>query len=477
MTSLTGAASPIRPPARPAFGSRRNQLLAVVGIVVIAVVVAAAIRLGRGAEALGASAAVLVVLMSFRWPLLPLFLLAALIPFEEAVNIPGVGTLSRYAGLVLMLTYGLPRLGLPSFRAMSILGWLYVAWATLSATWAIDSVTSWTQITPLVLLLGIGVVTATAVADRPSIVRPLLWTYSLSAAATGLVGIANLILAGGVTGQADRVAALAGQDPAFYAAILVPALIFGFYEVVGARWLPITTTIVFVCAVGIIVSGTRSAWISSLIVLALFVFPRLDAIRRLAALVVLAIGAIIVAQIPGLVDLVTDRAASALPTGGAGRTDLWTIGVRIFESSPINGVGIANFPVANTPELARQAPLSNIGASALANFEPHNIAVGTLGELGIVGFMLLAMFLVPLVLRRGWGPDGPIIQTILASLLIVAFFVDMLIRKELWLFIGIASGLAYLARKERGERGAATAAEVEVADRDGQGHRLSSRLR
>ena len=72
----------------------------------------------------------------------------------------------------------------------------------------------------------------------------------------------------------------------------------------------------------------------------------------------------------------------------------------------------------------------------------------TIVELGPIGLLLLAAFLGPLVLRRGWGPEALTVQAALASLLMQALFVDMFAnRKQVWLVIGLAAGLAYLARR------------------------------
>ena len=69
--------------------------------------------------------------------------------------------------------------------------------------------------------------------------------------------------------------------------------------------------------------------------------------------------------------------------------------------------------------------------------------------MGIVGLGLLALFVLPLVLRQGWGPDAALVQAILAALMIDALFIDVFgYRKEVWIAIGMASGLAYLARQE-----------------------------
>ena len=84
----------------------------------------------------------------------------------------------------------------------------------------------------------------------------------------------------------------------------------------------------------------------------------------------------------------------------------------------------------------------------------------------MVGLVLLALFVVPLVGRRGWGPDALIVQAILASLLIDAMFIDIFgYRKQVWIVIGLASGLAYLADQVRRREvlGARAAPGAEVA--------------
>ena len=80
----------------------------------------------------------------------------------------------------------------------------------------------------------------------------------------------------------------------------------------------------------------------------------------------------------------------------------------------------------------------------------HNIVIGSFAEVGIVGSAFLALFIVPLVLRRGYGPDAVIVQAGLASLMVDALFLDVLSnRKQVWLLIGLAAGLIWLARRDR----------------------------
>ncbi len=415
-------------------------------IAAVAMIVAISVRSGRDLQAAGVAVALFSVLVSLRWPLLPLFALAVLIPLEEVVVIGDLGTLSRYASLLFIVAYGVPRLGRLTLRAMPVAGYAFILWATFSAAWAIDAATSWSEIPALVLLLIAAVVVAQAIIDRPEIIRPLLWAYSLSAGATALLGVLTFVVSGGPVGPNDRIGGLAGQNPAYFAAILLPAAVFALDELLHGRWLAPSAAIVFLCTVAIAISGTRGAWLSLAVVVVVFILPRLDPLRRVAAVGIVIAVVLITLQIPGIADLVNSRTDTAISTGGAGRTDIWTVGLTIAAKAPATGVGIANFPLANTPELLRQQTLATGTAETLANLGPHNLVIGTLAELGLVGLSLLMVFLVPLVVRRGWGPDATLIQAALASLLVIAMFQDMLARKELWLLIGIAAGLAYLKK-------------------------------
>ena len=107
-----------------------------VGWLVAILAVGAATAVAAIATWLGVLPLVLVVLLgafatvvSFRWPLVALALFAALVPIEEVGLLEGIGTISRIAGLMFAVTYGIPRLGRLSLGAMPWAGWVYVLWA------------------------------------------------------------------------------------------------------------------------------------------------------------------------------------------------------------------------------------------------------------------------------------------------------------------------------------------------------------
>jgi hypothetical protein len=80
----------------------------------------------------------------------------------------------------------------------------------------------------------------------------------------------------------------------------------------------------------------------------------------------------------------------------------------------------------------------------------HNVVVSTAVELGPIGLGLLGLLLLPMIARRGWGPDAGAVQAGLASLMAMALFLDIVTnRKQVWLMIGLAGGLLLLRARER----------------------------
>lgn len=419
------------------------------GIVGVAAVVAAATRLGMLELLLGLVLTGLATLVGLRWPIVPLIAFATLIPIEEVVLIDGLGTISRFAGILFAVTYGVGRLGRLAFGAMPLAAWAYIAWALVSVFWAVDTDAAWAQLQTLLQLFLIAVLVADFVLQRPAIVRPVLWAYSISATATAFIGIQAYVATG--LGADARAAAIQNQNPAQFAAVLLPALVFGLYELLEGQRRALGGLIATVTSIGVVVSGTRGAWLAVVVVLLLFILPHLTPRRRVVAIGA-ALGLLVIAfQVPGVADLVAERTETAVSTGGAGRTDIWSVALTIYQSAPVFGVGFSNFPIAYTADVVRASDVS--AWDRLQGRAPHNIVLGTIVELGPIGLALLALFILPLVLRKGWGPDAATIQAALASLLTLALFLDLLAnRKQIWLVIGLAAGLAAVARRKRQEQ-------------------------
>ena len=159
-----------------------------------------------------------------------------------------------------------------------------------------------------------------------------------------------------------------------------------------------------------------------------------------------ALGIALALQLPGVGEGVVQRSETALSSGGAGRTDLWSVGVSIWADEPLTGVGYGNFPEAFTGERIRE---TDVEAGLSPGRGPHNLVLGTLGELGIVGLAALAAFILPLSRAASTSSAALTLQAGLASLLIAGMFLDLDRRKELWLLLGLAAGLHAAAKRSR----------------------------
>jgi O-antigen ligase len=419
-------------------GPRWAWFVTIAGLLVVLVGIAGATRLGMLPLGLAAGAMGLVLAVSFRWPIVSLLIFAALIPIESAVLLEGIGTVSRFAGILFAVSYGVPRIGRLALGAMPAGGWAFVAWAVVSIGWAINADEAIGHVLTLVQLFVIAVLVADFVVRRPEIVRPVLWAYSISASVTGLIGFQ------GYLATASRSTALDAQDPAQFAAVLLPAFVFGFHEALNGRRRIPAAAITLVAGLGILISGTRGAWLAIAVAVPFFLLPRLPLRQRLLAVAGAVVLGVALLQVPGVAELTSERLESAVETGGAGRTDIWRVAQTIYLSDPVLGVGYANFPVAYTFEAVRASGVTSYTYSGAA---PHNMVVGVLIELGPIGLVLLALLLGPLVLRRGWGSEATTVQAALVALLIAGLFLDVIGKdKGVWLVIGLASGLRYLSR-------------------------------
>jgi O-antigen ligase len=427
-------------------GPRTAAALIAGGLVLLPLVVIVGTRFGLlpilAIAIVGGAAGIL----ALRWPLVGLLAFAVLIPIEEVTLVGGTATLSRLAGLAFAATYALPRLATLRLGVIRPPGWAFVGWAVLSLAWAISPATAWNQLPTLLQLFTIALLVGDFVTREPSIVRPVLLAYSLSAAATAALGIVTYLTG---LGADVRAAAIEGQNPGQFAAVLVPAFAFGFNEVVSGKQRTLGGVIALLTLLGVLVSGSRGAWVA-IAVIPLLVLLNLSP-RRIVAVVALAAALLVVAyQLPGVSDLVSDRTGTAVASGGAGRTVIWSAGVVIYASAPVLGVGFANFPVAYTPDVMREVAPASYAYTGLG---PHNVVIGTLAELGPVGLVLLGLFVLPLVVNRGWGPEAATVRASIASLMVIALSLDVLTnRKQVWLMIGLAAGLQYLARREAASR-------------------------
>ncbi len=327
-------------------GPRTAAALIAGGLVILPLGVIAGTRLGLLPIMAIAIVGGLAGIVALRWPLVGLMAFAVLIPIEEVTLVGGTATLSRLAGLVFAATYALPRLTTLRLGVIRPPGWAFVGWAFLSLAWAISPATAWTQLPTLLQLFMIAVLIGDFVTRQPSIVRPVLFAYSLSAAATAALGIVDLRHRSRrrCPGRGNP-----GSEPRPVRRGPV-ACLRGWVQRGRQRQAPVAgSAIALLTLLGVLVSGSRGAW-AAIAVIPFLVLPNLSP-RRIVAVVALGAALLVVAyQVPGVSDLVSDRRNGRVL--GWRRADVDLGGGRghlLLIAGPWRW--LSNYPIAYTPEV------------------------------------------------------------------------------------------------------------------------------
>lgn len=191
---------------------------------------------------------------------------------------------------------------------------------------------------------------------------------------------------------------------------------------------------------GILMTGSRGGLLSTFVVIAVVLW--LGTIRRAfkvatAVTVVLLVAVVLVVQPGGFGRRQVDN-----QTNSSGRTDIWAVGANACEEYCLVGSGWGTFPEVYREHLAAtaEARVQERGAT----FEPHNIFLLAVVEVGLPGLVLLVVGLV-VSLVSAWRlpealrapPAAALVATVLSS-----FFLSNMKFKFFW------AVLAYVAVSE-----------------------------
>jgi O-antigen ligase len=391
---------------------------------------------------------------------------------------PGVGlavTITKLAGLALALSW-LARIAARErsedlfWAAHPWMTWviaLFLLWVTLSAIWAEQPSDTLTAAYRYVLNAALFLVVFTAIQSRQQ-VRALIGGLVLGSVMAGLYGIAvqpsAASAAAGLTsaGGLDRLAGTIG-DPNQLASVLVVGFTLSIAFAASARRSSAirlaSAAAATVTLAGIFFTVSRGGMVALAAAMVATVLVargrRLPAAMLALLIAVTAIG-YFSALAPGGAK---DRIVRA--DGGSGRTDIWKVGWRMVEAQPLTGVGAGNFPDSSIHYL-----LVEPGAIQQDKYvvdQPHvahNIYLGFLAELGIVGLGLFlaiaagslrtAAMAAQRFARSGDRELELLTRGVIVAILAVFaadFFLSDQYSKQLWLLLALGPALLAVSRK------------------------------
>lgn len=361
------------------------------------------------------------------------------LPIENVFVIPGVGSLSRLAGILLILS-AVPAFlgrGYLQFRRQPVVVMLlalYVLWALASLMWSVEPASTMSYVFTFVqLLILVVVIWQLCVTDRDR--RAVQQAYVIGSAIAVFEGIRNFVLGNEAVYQRFSVS---NTDPNDYALILALAIpmawdLFanqrGYVRVLNLLCIPLSL-------VGIILTGSRGGSLAAAV--ALLVIPlgfmSLDRFGRRTILALLVAGLLavpffwtdIVTTVGSNIDRISTLGEELSSGTLNDRAIIWDLGMEAFGERPLTGVGGGAFPAA-----IEQAA----GVRELA----HNTFISVAVEMGLVGLLLFGSVLVVLAvpLIRSYSVRTMPGVVLLLTLLIGITPLTWEFRKPTWLVIAL----------------------------------------
>jgi O-antigen ligase len=381
-----------------------------------------------------------------RYALLPY---AVMIPFSSLLSIgPGpFGSLSSLLGLLLGISLvaqlATSRRG-SAIIPLAVPVWLaYLGLSGFTLFWSIAPHATVSDFAVLASQVLLFVALAVTRFDEVTL-RRFGTALVIGGVLAVLYGLAQLTVLGGLPAPDGRAARfgndlLGANNQA--AALLLPIAISCGRALVGSARSRITYSAVLLLLVfGVLMTGSRGGLLSTVVVLGITVL--LSQQRRAAKLSIVAAAAVLVGVVfvaaPGGVG------SRQLKEGAnsSGRSDIWAVGVHSCRLYCLTGAGGGAFPTVYHQELESvpQARIQERGST----FEPHNIFLLAVIEVGVLGLILILVGLGSAVLgslRLPPGMRGPPTAALVGTV-VSSFFLSNLEFKFFW------AVLAYVAISE-----------------------------
>jgi len=351
---------------------------------------------------------------ALRSPLLPFWLVVALLPFGRSAE---VGTVLCLLGVVLL--FARERDALRGHDGAQLALWLlgaYIAAAALSAPDSVAPGKSWGTVAGLLRYLPLALYACFAI-RRAGKLRALYVAVALVLALWVLDAWVQALTGWSLGGraEAERVSGIFGADNLKLGPTLAVLSPFALWAA-RRRWGLPGLLAAFVLVLGpVLLAGSRAAWLGYALVALGFAWREARSPRRFALSCVL--GALVLALAGGVAWKTSprfharmDRTLLALQgTDGAvdaalsGRLDIWQASARMAADHPFNGVGVRAFRYAYpryVPANDHFVVAESCGAEQGA-CHAHQLVLEILTETGVLG-LLLWLAALALALRAWW---------------------------------------------------------------------------
>jgi O-antigen ligase len=339
--------------------------------------------------------------------------------------------------------------------AMTVMAVLLMAWLVLTVGWAENEEAARNDVLRYGLNLLLLPIVYAAVRRREHVVA-VLGVYVAGAVFWALYAIALRN-----PDEPERLSGLVGTANEL-ASLMVTALLIAFGLLLGLRKAPVARALclgaVVICLTGLFLSLSRGGLVAlgAALVFAVLVGGRQ---RIVTAAIVTVIGLTVVGYFAyGASDDARERVTTL--GSGTGRTDIWTVGWRMVEAQPLQGVGVGNFQTSSVHYLLEPGAILRDDFIVDRPQVAHNMYLHVLAETGIPGLVLFLGLLGAGTLAA-WRASNQFarrddvlmescsraVVVALVALFVADFFVSEQLSKSLWLLVGLGPALLAIARR------------------------------
>jgi O-antigen ligase len=314
-------------------------------------------------------------------PIFGIISIILLAPFGIFVVIEGVGTTSRYLGILTLISFSI-RLFNSSNIKIKIpkeLYWfaLFIFFGLFSILWARSTSTVVSRSFTLLQLAILYIITYNLLVENPKNSEYIYISILVAGFCISMYAIFMLFGVQGIT-YWTRITIAQEIDVNHLSSFLLIPFWISFYYFKDKS--PINIIPLLAISIAIVLTQSRSALIALFLTILIYFLLNKKSLKTVITFLVFSV--FIIWIVPDqffyrFTSFISDK--ELILSAGGGRGYIWSFGWELFKSSPLYGTGLGNFTWIFRP--------------------PHSLLVQIGSELGIIGIIIFLVFLYALLLK------------------------------------------------------------------------------
>jgi O-antigen ligase len=313
-------------------------------------------------------------------PIFGIISIIILAPFGIFVVVEGVGTISRYLGILTLVSFSIRLLFTDNLKIIipRELYWfgLFILFGFVSIFWANSASTVIARSFTLIQLTILYIITYNLLSNNPKNYKYIYISILIAGVCISAYSILILVRTQGIS-YFTRISIAQQIDVNHLASFLLITFWISFFYFKDKSKIYIFPLILI--SIAIVITQSRAALIAFLLTFVMYSLLNKMPIKSIIVFLILSI--IIVWIVPEqffyrFTSFISDK--ELILSAGGGRGYIWSFGWELFKSSPLYGTGLGNFTWIFRP--------------------PHSLFVQIISELGIIGLILFSIFLYKLFL-------------------------------------------------------------------------------